>query len=311
MRKALAAILLMIVFTISLHAQEIDSAVASVHYNFSHINDTTQPESPNTEKMILFLGKNSSLYESYDRILFNRKMRDANPGGASTGSGTITNLGDLKSVNVSGGSVTFSGSPTSSFTMGPSMKIGTTGMLLKNTTDNKIQSFSMAYGKEFIIEETLPAIDWQITQETKNIQTLACQKATGHFRGRDYEAWFCPQLPYSSGPWKLGGLPGLIVEAYDTKKEVVFSFESFEDASGSHTAIELSKKAIKTTAKELKQFNDAMLKDRQAMMNGMTNSAAGGNIKVTGVTITRADGVVGGPAVKQKQNNNPIERDDK
>ncbi|HEY1201128.1 MAG TPA: GLPGLI family protein, partial [Niastella sp.] len=57
---------------------------------------------------------------------------------------------------------------------------------------------------------------------------LHCQKATGHFKGRDYIAWFCPDLPVHTGPWKLNGLPGVIVDARDTKNEVVFKFDGIE-----------------------------------------------------------------------------------
>jgi GLPGLI family protein len=72
--------------------------------------------------------------------------------------------------------------------------------------------------KNYLIEEELPSINWTVMQETKDIGGLSCQKATAAFRGRNYTAWFSAQLPYSNGPWKLGGLPGLIVEAADENK---------------------------------------------------------------------------------------------
>jgi hypothetical protein len=35
------------------------------------------------------------------------------------------------------------------------------------------------------------------------------------FKGREYIVWYAPSIAYAEGPWKLGGLPGLILEAYD------------------------------------------------------------------------------------------------
>jgi GLPGLI family protein len=78
------------------------------------------------------------------------------------------------------------------------------------------------------VQEKLPKIDWTITSETQKIGIFVCTKATAEFRGRNYTAWFTTEIPLPYGPWKLHGLPGLILEAYDTKKEVFFYFKSLE-----------------------------------------------------------------------------------
>jgi hypothetical protein len=83
----------------------------------------------------------------------------------------------------------------------------------------------------YLVPDTLPGIAWRIHSDTATFGGLHCQKATAHFKGRDYTAWFCPDLPLHVGPWKLNGLPGVIVEAYDAKKEVVFKFDGVEKAT--------------------------------------------------------------------------------
>lgn len=75
-------------------------------------------------------------------------------------------------------------------------------------------------------KEERPKINWLISNEHKKIGQFNCQKAEAKFRGREYSAWFTTEIPLPYGPWKLNGLPGLILEAYDTDKEVYFYFKS-------------------------------------------------------------------------------------
>jgi GLPGLI family protein len=78
----------------------------------------------------------------------------------------------------------------------------------------------------YLIEDSLPAIRWQTYPQTKVLDgSTEVQRARGQYRGRWYTAWFAPSLPLPHGPWKLGGLPGLILEAYDDEREVVFLFQ--------------------------------------------------------------------------------------
>lgn len=49
-----------------------------------------------------------------------------------------------------------------------------------------------------------------------------CHKATTEFRGRTFEVWYTPDVPVNFGPWKLNGLPGLILWATDSRNEIEF-----------------------------------------------------------------------------------------
>lgn len=89
------------------------------------------------------------------------------------------------------------------------------------------QSFSRDLGFKYVKEPT-PVIDWKISGETKKIGDFHVQKATTEFRGRNYTAWFTVDIPLPYGPWKLQGLPGLILEAYDTNKEIYWYFKTLK-----------------------------------------------------------------------------------
>jgi hypothetical protein len=146
---------------------------------------------------------------------------------------------------------------------------------------------------EYLIEGPLPAIDWKIGVDTGTFYGLHCQKATCHFKGRDYVAWFCPDLPVHSGPWKLNGLPGVIVDAHDTKNEVEFKFDGVEKTVASQKIPSIADKEdkdippiardlnddpnlivpparlVKTTQKEFDKLRETMRKDPAAFAQAM------------------------------------------
>jgi GLPGLI family protein len=80
----------------------------------------------------------------------------------------------------------------------------------------------------YYYSEKIPVQDWELNDETLTVAGYVCQKATCRFRGREYTAWFTHDIPVSNGPWKFGGLPGLILKVYDTDKEFVFECEGME-----------------------------------------------------------------------------------
>lgn len=63
--------------------------------------------------------------------------------------------------------------------------------------------------------EKLADLKWTITNKTKEILTYKAFLATAEFRGRKYNAWFTKDLPFNLFPWKLKGLPGVVLEFED------------------------------------------------------------------------------------------------
>ena len=76
--------------------------------------------------------------------------------------------------------------------------------------------------------DSLHAQTWTMGDSTREVLGYTCQQATADFRGRRWTAWFTTDIPVSDGPWKLGGLPGLILKAYDEGQQHVFTAVGLE-----------------------------------------------------------------------------------
>ena len=66
---------------------------------------------------------------------------------------------------------------------------------------------------EFEGSEPTPVIVWTLTDDTLTVGGYYCQTATCNFRGVAWTVCYTEEIPSSAGPWRLRGLPGLIVEA--------------------------------------------------------------------------------------------------
>ena len=61
--------------------------------------------------------------------------------------------------------------------------------------------------------EPTPDIAWTLTNDTLTVSGYYCQTATCKFRGVAWTVCYTEEIPSSAGPWRLRGLPGLIVKA--------------------------------------------------------------------------------------------------
>lgn len=69
---------------------------------------------------------------------------------------------------------------------------------------------------------------WRILPEKSVIENFKVQRAETQLYGRKWKAWFTTDLPFTDGPYKFHGLPGLIVQIEDATKSHVFSLKAVQ-----------------------------------------------------------------------------------
>lgn len=87
---------------------------------------------------------------------------------------------------------------------------------------NQKTYFKDRIGRDIYSYEEDRPINWKISSETRKIGEYKVQKAETDFAGRKWTAWFTTDLPYQDGPYKFGGLPGLVVKVEDDKGDYSF-----------------------------------------------------------------------------------------
>jgi GLPGLI family protein len=103
-------------------------------------------------------------------------------------------------------------------------------------------------------DEPLTTPNWKLEEGDTTILGYPCSKATTTLFGRDYVAWYAPDLAMPYGPYKFNGLPGLVLRVTDTRGLFDFSAESIEKAAGYDPIYLLTKKEIiKTSRKNVRK----------------------------------------------------------
>lgn len=200
-----ALLFLLAFFVTALVFPQVDtiSKSGTIHYEMEHTEDLLQNKSlPSSNNAVLHFNNTESLYV-YGKIGMDSIQR-----------GEVMKM-DKKDGKITGVGINFSA-------------VDETGFLIYRNFDMKsiILRFTDSFPSgAYIVQDNWLPLKWTIMKEYRNILGYDAQKAIGQFRGRIYIAWFTREIPVPYGPWKLFGLPGLILEAYDTANIAVFKVE--------------------------------------------------------------------------------------
>ncbi|MDO5616299.1 MAG: GLPGLI family protein [Cruoricaptor ignavus] len=199
MKKSLIIFVLALCSAIFIQGQNKNFSDIEVKYHFKLIPDSLDRENHLKAEMILLCNKNQSYYFNPDMVktyeLINKQTQ------------TFTNVQDIANNYV------------------PIPKIRHNAWRENQTTT--ITSPLGKYNYSYEADE----IKWKLLPETKKIEGFSTHLATTNIEGVTFYAWYTTEIPFSEGPFKFKGLPGLIIELYNENKTIEIHATSVETKS--------------------------------------------------------------------------------
>lgn len=89
-------------------------------------------------------------------------------------------------------------------------------IIIKKPNSKMIEETGTLNDKNYLLEDNFPELHWNLNYtEVEKIGNYMCNKATASYRGTTLIAFYTKEIPVPAGPYKFGGLPGLIVMLYN------------------------------------------------------------------------------------------------
>jgi len=92
--------------------------------------------------------------------------------------------------------------------------------LFKNQKNKNYTEKNSILNKDFIIEDTLQPIDWEIVGCAEDVVGYKVTKAKGYVNGEEVVAYFTEDIAINDGPRGYWGLPGLILKVKANGKTI-------------------------------------------------------------------------------------------
>ena len=171
-------------------------------YNLTYQIDSTDENSKKSETMLLYIGDRLSRFSSL---------------GTAVGD-SLTETVDKSNKNMAEFSRIRSMTPKTQFNY----------KIFKHYNGNQLEFVEKVFKDKIKYKQDLKLQNWQIIPKTDTVSGYPVQKATTSYAGRDYIAWFTPEIPIPDGPYKFNGLPGLILRISDLEDDYNFELIGFQ-----------------------------------------------------------------------------------
>lgn len=262
---------------------KIDKVKYEITYRTKSITDTTKVDSLGNfiyseEDMRLEVGEQVSFFYSYSNALYEQQRIE------------MMNKGNFSVPNMRGGSINWK--------------------LFKNFPTGKTTYVDNVFRDGFRVVEPIEQPQWElISDSTARILGYDCQMTRCNYKGRQWFAWFTTDIPIDNGPWKLDGLPGLVLRAYDNSHHYIFDCVGLKQTDGTRDIVfdDCFNSYEETSMRNLQR-----LKANTTPMDIMNRSGKGVTFKVVSGNVhgklTEAQQESMRKQMQKRQPQNPIER---
>ncbi len=180
----------------------IDKAKLVITYTMKYKQDTNDLDFQREEPMLLIIGEKVSKFTSKNFYRFQQLGRQAEQ------------EGNLRAF--------LDGVP------GSDLRSRFSYTIYKNHPKGALSFVDKILPAFLIYEEDLNDFQWLLLNEHDLLSDYTVQKATMHYGGRNWTAWYTTEIPVNNGPYKFGGLPGLILKIHDSEEHYVFEMIAIE-----------------------------------------------------------------------------------
>jgi len=202
-----------------------------VMYDYEYVRDPEYPEDKRRSVTILQVGKRYNRFMDYNEFRFDSLM-DATAKGLKPYSET--------------GPLMMQALRKSKFKE---------NIIIDKQKNTEIIQRTAGLVQRYQYDESCPTLNWELADVDTVIAGHNCKKAFTTLWGRDYIAWYAPEVDMPYGPYKFGGLPGLIFMVVDTHDNHRFTISGLEKVTGySPIYLWASKDIIKTNRNKVRKI---------------------------------------------------------
>ena len=223
----------------------LDKSFHFFFYSLDFVPNKDNPESKRNTVYILQIGKNYSKFTEYNNL-----KRDS----------LNKNFSSLKTVGAK------EANELSQF------KVQSKKTLIKDI-NNKTNLIQDVIGYTYQYEDKQPVLKWNLINESKEILGFKSKKATTHYSGRNYTAWYSAAIPINNGPYIFQGLPGLILSLSSDDGEYVFNIIGSQKKEDD-IYLRINDKIINTTRKKFQMLEKSYF-DNPGFFHGKSYNSDG------------------------------------